>query len=97
MNESSQAESDLAALQGDIAALKRDVASLLQHLKSGAQSGAQSAAASVDNSARQLYRNLAAEGERSAEAITRRVEEQPLTSLLIALAVGYIAGRAMSR
>ena len=97
MTELSQSESDFAALQGDIAALKRDVASLLQHLKAGAANGAQSAAASVDDSARHLYRNLAAEGERSAEAISRRVEEKPLTALLIALGVGYLAGRVLSR
>ena len=93
MSGSSKPDPDLATLKDDIAALKRDVASLIEHLKAGATGGAQSMAGQLDES----VRHLAAEAERSAKAIGRQVEEQPLTALLIALAVGYAADRLLSR
>ena len=97
MSASDKAEADLATLRDDIGALKRDVSSLMEHLKAGATSTAQTAAARVDEGARQLHRNVMAEAERSAKAIGRQVEEQPLTSLLIAAGVGYIGARLLSR
>ena len=77
--------------------MKRDVSNLLDHLKTGAANGAQSAADQIDEGARRLYRHIAAEGERSAKVIGQHVEEQPLVALLIALGVGYISGRLLSR
>jgi ElaB/YqjD/DUF883 family membrane-anchored ribosome-binding protein len=97
MSESSKTVPDLAALQEDIAALKRDVTNLIEHLKAGATGGAQSAAAQLDEGARRLYSSVAAEGERSVKAMSRQIEEQPLVALLIALGVGYVAGRLLSR
>ena len=97
MSASSKDDPDAATLRDDIAALKRDVTSLMEHLKAGATGGAQSAAAQLDEGAHRLYSNVAAEAERSAKAIGRQVEEQPLVSLLIALGVGYIGGRFLSR
>ena len=97
MNASSKSEPDLAVLQDDLATLKRDVASLIEHLKTGATNGAHSAAEYLDDGARRLYRNVAAEGQRSAKVIGEQVEEHPLAALLIALGVGYIGGRFLSR
>ena len=94
---SAKTDADLANLQDDIIALKRDVTSLLQHLKGNAIGTAQSAATQIDASAHRIYRNIAAEGGRSAKAIGRQVEDQPLASLLIALGVGYVGGRVLSR
>jgi hypothetical protein len=42
-------------------------------------------------------RNVVAEDERSAKALRRQIEAQPLAALLIALGVGYIGGRVLSR
>jgi ElaB/YqjD/DUF883 family membrane-anchored ribosome-binding protein len=97
MSASSNTDPDLAALRDDLAALKRDVTGLIEHLKAGATNTAQSAAAQFEDSACRLYRNVAAEGERSVQAISRQIEEQPLVALLIALGVGYIGGRILSR
>ena len=97
MSISSKADPDLAALQDDIAALKRDVSNLLEHLKIGATNSAQSAAGRLDDSAQRIYRNVAAEGDRAAKAIGRHVEEKPLVALLIALGIGYVGGRLLSR
>ena len=97
MSASNNGEPDLAMLRDDIGALKRDIANLMEHLKVGATTKAHGAAAHVDEGARQFGRTVAAEAERSAKAIGRRVEEQPLASLLIAAGVGYIGGRLLSR
>ncbi len=88
---------DLAALREDLAGLKRDVASLVDHLKLGVTNGAENAAARIDAGARDLAHGIAAEGSRSAELISRKIEEQPLVALLIAVGVGWIGGRLMSR
>jgi ElaB/YqjD/DUF883 family membrane-anchored ribosome-binding protein len=90
-------EPTLATLQADMAALRQDLANLVAHLQAGASSGVQGAASRVDAEARRIFRGVAAEGERSADAISRQVEEQPLVALLIALGVGYIGGRLLSR
>ena len=97
MSESDKSESGVAGLQDDIATLKRDVASLIEHLKLGATTGAQSAAEHLEDGAHRIYRGVAAEGERAAEVVCRQIEAQPLVALLIALGVGYIGGRLLSR
>jgi ElaB/YqjD/DUF883 family membrane-anchored ribosome-binding protein len=97
MNASTKSEPDLAVLQDDMAALKRDVASLIEHLRAGATSGAHNAADYLDDGARRLYRTMAAESQRSAKALGEQVEEHPLAALLIALGVGYVSGRFLSR
>ena len=97
MSASKRAEPEIVTLRDDIAALKRDVGNLVEHLKLGATETAQTAAAQLDEGARQVHCNVAAEAERSAKAIGRQVEEQPLTSLLIAAGVGYIGARLLSR
>ena len=97
MSASDKNDPDLAALREDFATLKRDLANLIEHLKTGATNTAQGAAAQFDDGAQRLYRSVAAEGERSVKAMSRQIEEQPLVALLIALGVGYVAGRVLTR
>lgn len=87
----------LSALRDDLTALKQDVAGLLEHLKVGASSGAQSAAEHVDDAAHRLCGSISASGEQSIKDIGRQVEEHPLLALLLALGVGYLSGRLLSR
>ena len=47
--------------------------------------------------ASRIYDKLMAEGEHSLEAVTREVKERPLASLGIALVIGFICGRVLSR
>lgn len=90
-------EANLATLQADLAALRRDMASLIDNLGTQASNGAQAAAASVDDGARRIYRTVAAEGGKSVDALSRQVEEQPLVALLLAVGIGWIGGRLLSR
>lgn len=92
---------DFAAVVEDLAALRRDFSALMSQMKSGAYDGASDAAEKVlgqlGDKANHLYDSVAAQGERSAKAIGRQIEEQPVMTLLIAFGVGLIASRLLSR
>jgi hypothetical protein len=92
---------ELDAIVSDLAALRRDFAKLTDHLKSGAingaKRGARDAAGHLGDEAERLYENLAAQGERSIKAIGRQVEEQPVLSLLLAFALGFVGSRLLLR
>jgi ElaB/YqjD/DUF883 family membrane-anchored ribosome-binding protein len=93
--------SDLDSLGDDVAVLKRDLSRLMEHMKNGsydvATDSARDAVERLSNEADQLYRSLAKQGNRSIKAVSRQVEEQPLTSLLVAFGVGLISGRLLGR
>jgi ElaB/YqjD/DUF883 family membrane-anchored ribosome-binding protein len=104
MNAAKNTEADYNALRDDLAALKSDMANLISHLSdraaTGAQSaanGAQSAMGMIDERAREALRGASAEGDRAVKAMGQKVEEQPVTALLIALGIGYIGGRLLQR
>jgi hypothetical protein len=97
MNSSATQDTDLAILRNDLSTLKQDVASVIEHLKAGITHGAQSAASRVDDGSRQLYRDAAAEGERSIKIVRDRTERQPLAALLLAFGVGFVGGRLLAR
>ncbi len=107
-----EASPELEAIISDIASLKHDIATLAGHLRSGgvnaASDAARGAAGQLSDAARgaagqlsdealRVYENLAAQGQRSAKAIGRQVEEQPVMSLLLAFALGLLGGRLLSR
>lgn len=97
MNEASKEQTDLTAISEDMAALKHDFANLLEHLKRSGIDTAQDAMSSLSDETQRLYQGLATESERSIKALSRRVEEHPLTSLVIAFGLGLISGRFLSR
>lgn len=97
MSESKAQSVDLEHLQQDMAALRSDVALLLGHLKTGATNGVEAAVHQIDDGAQRLYRTATAEGERAVKAVGRQIEQQPVVALLIALGIGYIGGRLLSR
>ncbi len=87
----------IATLSEDLVALKRDVNTLVEHLQRDAVKGAHNAAAQLDDGAHRVYKSLAGSGERSVREIGRQVEEQPVIALLLAIGVGYLGGRLLSR
>jgi len=96
-NDTAPAAPDLAALQSDVIALKRDVAALLDHLQKQTANGARGAVDRFEKQAEMLYRTVAAESQKSAEALSHRIEDQPLTAVLVAAGIGYLGGRLLAR
>jgi hypothetical protein len=97
MAEAAKVKTEIEAISDDITALKRDLAALVQHVKSGAVSGAAGAASHVSEEAHGIYGRLAAEAASSAKRISRQVEEQPVASLLVAFALGFVGSRLLPR
>ncbi|HKT19712.1 MAG TPA: hypothetical protein VJR47_16805 [Stellaceae bacterium] len=90
-NGSRSAEShDLDAIVKDIAALKKDIGLLMEHVKD-------SATKTVGGETRRIYSALSAEGEKSVAALSRQVEDRPLSSLLIAFGIGFIGAQLLKR
>ena len=85
----------------DIAALKQDVASLIKQMKDVAMREAnrfgQDTADKLSGRASDIYETVSETGRRSADAVTAHVEEQPLSSLLIAFAAGFIFSKILTR
>jgi ElaB/YqjD/DUF883 family membrane-anchored ribosome-binding protein len=90
-------ESDIDALRGDVAALKDDVGRLIDHLKGGARSSVLAAAGQFNGQVRGLSEGASAQGERTVRALGAWVEEEPVLAVLIALGVGYVGARLLSR
>ena len=95
------AQPSFDAIVDDLAALKRDFARLMEQMKGGAIDGASKTAedllSQLNERAAELYDRISEQGESSVEAISRHVEERPITSLLVAFGVGVIASRLLSR
>ena len=96
-----QAPVDFDTIVDDLADLKRDSARLMEQMKTGAIEGASETAQNLirqlSQRASDLYVSVTDRGESSVKAISRHVEEQPITSLLVAFGVGIIAGHLLSR
>lgn len=85
----------------DLAALKQDVAALIRQMKDlglrEASRVSQDAADTLSERAADLYETVTEKSRRSADALTAHVEEQPVTSLLLAFAAGFIFSKFMTR
>ena len=95
-----EASPELQAIMGDVAALKRDLATLIRQMKIDAGDDVaceRSAVGQLGDEALRTYEALAAQGDRSIKALGRQVEEQPVASLLLAFAVGFLGSRMLSR
>ena len=85
----------------DVAALKQDMAALIRQMKETAVREAnrigQDTAEKISGRASDLYETVSDTGKKSADAVTAHVEEQPLSSLLIAFAAGFIFSKILTR
>ncbi|HTI02369.1 MAG TPA: hypothetical protein VL752_15575 [Acidisoma sp.] len=85
----------------DLAALKQDVAALIRQMKELAMREAsrvsQDAADTLSERAADIYDTVSEKSRRSADALTAHVEEQPVTSLLLAFAAGFIFSKILTR
>lgn len=95
-NMKAEAQADLGGVMADIAALKRDIAAIAAHVTRNASGMTADAASAIGQEAGRVYDSVAAQGEKSAKAIGKQIEEQPVASLLIAFAAGFIGSRLLS-
>jgi len=101
MKAQSKNHSDLSEIGNDIASLRDNLATLMEHLKNGgidtAKGATEDMVQRLSDETQRIYRNVRAGGQRSVDAISQRVEERPLTSLMIAFGLGMISSRLLSR
>jgi ElaB/YqjD/DUF883 family membrane-anchored ribosome-binding protein len=85
----------------DVAALKQDMASVIKQMKEAAMREASrfghEAVDRISVRASNVYETVSDTSKKSADAISAHVEEQPLSSLLIAFAAGFIFSKILSR
>jgi hypothetical protein len=97
MSATTDTDADLAAIRIDLSNLKGDVASLIEHFKGGAKNGIQDVSYQIADGVGRASESAAANGERTAKAIGLWIEREPLLAIGIALGVGYVGARALSR
>jgi len=92
---------DIDAVIADVASLKRDLAKALDRFRNASLDDAvehvQDLAEQVGDNVTELYKDAAKRSQRGAKALSRTVEDQPLTSVMVAFAAGLIIGRILSR
>ncbi len=89
----------------DVAALKADVAELIRQMRDLARREtsrlSQDAADTVSDKAPDIYETvsetLSDTGRRSADALSARIEERPLATLLMAFAAGFVFSKLLTR
>jgi hypothetical protein len=79
-NASTNGRTDYDTIKEDIAALRSQLGDLAGHVRDAA-----------GNQARRGYRDLSDRGDRALAMAGDHVRERPVTSVLTALALGYIA------
>jgi ElaB/YqjD/DUF883 family membrane-anchored ribosome-binding protein len=92
---------DLDAIASDIAALKKDLAKALDRFKDTAVETAveqaQRVAEDIGDEVNGLYKDFTKRGQKSARSMGKHIEDQPITSLLVAFSVGFIMSKFLSR
>ncbi len=89
----SKTERDIDALKEDLAKLRADLGALTDHLREVA--GAEGARAY--ERIRQGAERTQARAKEATTAASHQIEERPLTSVLVAFAVGLLSGLLLSR
>ncbi len=97
MSASKDASADYAAMREDLAALKNDVMRLAASLGNSASEKTHGISENLDESARQLYGSVTAQGNKAAKVVGDKIDEQPVTALLIAAAIGFFGAKLLSR
>jgi ElaB/YqjD/DUF883 family membrane-anchored ribosome-binding protein len=90
-------KTDIDAISADVERLKKDLAKTMEHVKNGAMHTANDLADDVSDEARALYNAMAKKGDRAAKALGKQIEDQPMTSLLVAFTAGFFLSRLTDR
>ncbi len=81
---------DLETLKEELEVLRKNVSTIARHMGNGA-------AKKISDNGSDLYEALHDQGERAVRAASHEIEERPLTSVLLAFAVGFVGGKFLSR
>jgi ElaB/YqjD/DUF883 family membrane-anchored ribosome-binding protein len=95
---------DLTGLKDSITQLRTDVAGLMQTAAHAGQTGAAAVQDQAGQALQGLSQTVAAgltglkkTSGRSAKAVTRQIQQRPVTSALVAVGMGYVLARYFSR
>ncbi|TVS10354.1 MAG: DUF883 family protein [Wenzhouxiangella sp.] len=86
-------EKDIKELKQEYASLKSDLAEMSETLSSLARDGVAEGRERVRGAARQSRK----QAEEAWDAMESEIEERPITSLAIALGIGFVLGKVLSR
>ncbi len=89
---------DIARIEsGTIDAILRDIDSLKRDIAGATRGLSHDIADATRDMTRDAADQLATKGTRAAKAITLQIEEQPIASLVLAFALGYLGSRILLR
>jgi ElaB/YqjD/DUF883 family membrane-anchored ribosome-binding protein len=92
---------DLDSIVEDLSALKTEFATVISQIKSGsidhASDRAEQLLTRLSDRASDLYDTVSEQGAHSVEAVRGQVTARPLTAILIAFGIGFLASRLVLR
>jgi ElaB/YqjD/DUF883 family membrane-anchored ribosome-binding protein len=97
MTAASKLDNDTQAIRDDIDALKRDMKDLLSHVKNAAQTGTADTMDTIAGQVSAAGDRTQAQAAAAMTAIQRELGEKPLLALGMAVFVGYLGGRLLTR
>ncbi|MGE4062996.1 MAG: hypothetical protein AB7E79_06470 [Rhodospirillaceae bacterium] len=92
---------DIEAIIDDLAALKKDVQKAVAHVKKlnldDALDSARDMADDLSDEAADLYKDMQKRGKKQLAAMERQIDDQPIASLLMAFAAGFVISKLFFR
>ncbi len=93
--------SDIEAIIDDLAALKKDVAKAIQSVKKlsldDALDSARDMADDLTDDAADIYMDFSKRGRKTVAAMEKQIDDQPIASLLMAFAAGFVISKLFFR
>lgn len=93
---SAKSTPDLDAISADLAALKQDFAALLADLRANT-AGRTATAEQLSAQASGLFEQVRTHAKAGCKTLASEMEDRPLTALVVAFAVGFVASRLLIR
>lgn len=94
---STATEKDIKELREEYASLKSDLSEMSETLSSLARDGLAEGRDRVRGAARGAARRSRKQARDAWDAVESEVEERPITSLAVALGIGFVLGKMLSR
>ena len=92
---------DIEEIIDDLAALKKDVQKAIAHVKKlsldDALDSARDMADDIQDDAADLYKDFSKRGKKTVQAMEKQLDDQPIVSLLMAFAAGFVISKIFFR